>query len=86
MRVSSYHTQPSGLRVETSEGTLQLIPYTPNIVRVRYALQPPPSERESLMIVAQPAQGSIYQVQETAHLLIFTTSVIEIQIQKVYWP
>lgn len=34
------------------------------------------------MIVAQPQSGIAYEVQETPHLLIFSTSAIEIQIQK----
>ena len=34
------------------------------------------------MIVAQPVPGIAYEVQETPHMLIFTTSAIEIQIQK----
>lgn len=43
MRVTSYHAQPDGLRIETTEGTLQLVAYTASIVRVRYAWEPPPS-------------------------------------------
>ncbi len=82
MRVTSYHTQPNGLCIETTEGILQLIAYTANIVRVRYAWEPSPSPLESLMIVAQPMPGVAYEVQETPLLLIFTTSAIEIQIQK----
>ena len=82
MKVTSYHAQPHGLRIETTEGTLQLITYTANIVRVRYALEPPPFARESLMIVAQAVPEIAYEVQETPHMLIFTTSAIEIQIQK----
>ncbi len=82
MRVISYHTQPNGLRIETSEGTLQLVAYTSSIVRVRYAWEPLPSTGESLMIVAQPVPGIAYEVQETPLMLIFTTAAIEIQIQK----
>ncbi len=82
MKVTSYSTQPNGLCIETTEGTLQLIPYAPNIVRVRYAPEPFPSARESLMIVAQPLPGIAYEVQEMPHMLTFTTSAIEIQVQK----
>src|SRR5438477_4299402 len=82
MRVTSYHTQPNGLRIETTEGNLQLIAYTAHIVRVRYARQPPPSAWESLMIVAQPVPGIAYEMIETPRTLVFATSSIEIQIQK----
>ena len=82
MRVTSYHTQPNGLRIETSEGTLHLIAYTANIVRIRYTWELSPSAQESLMVVAQPALGVACEVQETPHMLIFTTSAVEIQIQK----
>lgn len=82
MRVTSYRTQPSGLRIETSEGTLQLIVYTANIVRVRYALEQSPLTHESLMIVAQPVPETAFEVHETSHMIILTTSAIEIQIKK----
>lgn len=82
MRVTSYHTLPHGLRIETSEGVVQLITYTPNIVRVRYALEPSPSAQKSLMIVAQPGPGKAYEVHETSQQLTFSTSALEIQIQK----
>src|SRR5690349_3361206 len=82
MRVTSYSTQPNGLRIETSEGTLQLIAYTANIVHVRYTWELSPSAQQSLMIVAQPVPGVVYEVQETPHMLTFTTSALEIQIQK----
>ncbi|HET8842636.1 MAG TPA: TIM-barrel domain-containing protein, partial [Ktedonobacteraceae bacterium] len=82
MRVTAYQTQPNGLRIETTAGTLQLIAYTANIVRICYALEPTPSTLDSLMIVAQPSPGIACEVQETPHMLIFTTSAIEIQIQK----
>ena len=82
MRVTSYRTQPSGLCIETSEGTLQLIVYTANIVRVRYALEQSPPAQESLMIVAQPVPETAFEVHETSHMIILTTSAIEIQIQK----
>ncbi|MGA7411282.1 MAG: hypothetical protein WBW33_12405, partial [Bryobacteraceae bacterium] len=70
MRVTSYHTQPNGLRIETSEGTLHLIAYTANIVRIRYTWELSPSAQESLMVVAQPALGVACEVQETPHMLI----------------
>src|SRR5690349_9918221 len=82
MRVNSYQRQPNGLRIETTEGTLQLIVYTANIVRVRYAWELTPSARESMMIVAQPVPEVEHEVQETPHMLIFATSAIEIQILK----
>src|SRR5579883_1376592 len=82
MRVTSYQTQSNDLRIETTEGTLQLIAYTASIVRVRYTQELSPSARESLMIVAPPLPGVTCKVQETPDMLIFTTSAIEIQIQK----
>src|SRR5579883_916701 len=82
MRVTSYQTQSNDLRIETTEGTLQLIAYTASIVRVRYTQELSPSSRESLMIVAPPLPGVTCKVQETPDMLIFTTSAIEIQIQK----
>lgn len=82
MRVTSYQTQPDGLRIETSEGVLQLIAYTTSIVRVRYFRASSPPAQESLMIVAQPRPGVVYEMHETPDTLIFSTVALEIQIQK----
>jgi len=82
MRVTSYQTQPDGLRIETSEGILQLIAYTASIIRVRYFLTSSPPAQESLMIVAQPIPGVVYEVRETPDMLLFTTAALKIQIQK----
>src|SRR5581483_5572396 len=82
LKMTSYSTQPEGLCIETNEGRLQLVPYAANIIRVRYTFEPPLPARESLMIVAQPVPGIAFEVQETPHMLVFTTSAIEIQIQK----
>lgn len=82
MRVTSYCTLPSGLHIETSDGTLQLIAYSATIIRVRYARESSSAARESLMIMSQPLPGVAYKVQETARMLIFATPAIEIQIHK----
>lgn len=82
MRVTSYQKTPNGLSIETAQGTIQLIPYTANIIRVLCTWEQSASLPESLMIVIAPAGGVGYEVQETPQTIIFLTSAVEIQVQK----
>jgi alpha-D-xyloside xylohydrolase len=82
MKMISYHTTPNGLSIETSQGTIQLIPYTANIIRVLSTWEPSASLPESLMIVTASESGVEYEVQETLQTISLLTSAVEVQIQK----
>ncbi len=82
MKVISYQKQWDGLDLETSQGMLKLLPYTAEIIRVLYTWKEHIALKESLMIVAESVSWAAFEVQETPQRIIFTTSALEIQIQK----
>jgi alpha-D-xyloside xylohydrolase len=82
MPIFSYSSSPDGLNIESDQGYLSLIPYSPRAIRVRYSLQPAFSEKVSLIVTARPDSSASFTVKETPKELILSTSDVTIIIQR----
>jgi alpha-D-xyloside xylohydrolase len=82
MNLLNYLEQPNGLLLETSCGRLKLIAYSPNIIHVRYTLEPEFSQKESLMVIPQDKTPINTVVQETSDSLVFSTTDLAIRINR----
>lgn len=82
MTILSHSIQPDGLTIHSERGWLALTPYTPQLIRVRYSLNPDFSTTPSLMVSAQPDPEVPFSVEETADSLRFSTSAITILIDR----
>jgi alpha-D-xyloside xylohydrolase len=82
MKLNHYTTHPNGLRLETSQGLIDLTAYSPEIIRIRYTLEPEFSPRKSLMIVAEAQDPVEVALKETNEALFFSTSKLSIQIDR----
>ena len=40
MKLHNFTAQPNGLRLETSQGLIDLTAYSPDIIRIRHTLEP----------------------------------------------
>ena len=82
MKLINFTAQPNGLRLETSQGLIDLTAYSPDIIRIRYTLEPEFSPKKSLIIVTEAQNPVEVSVQETTEALFFTTSKLSIQIDR----
>lgn len=82
MTILTFSTQPDGLTIHTDQGWLALTPYTPQLIRVRYSLNPEFSARPSLMVSAGPNPDVPFAVQERPGRLLFSTSAVTIAIDR----
>ena len=82
MKLLNFTAQPNGLRLETSQGLIDLTAYSPDIIRIRYTLEPVFSPIKSLMIVSEAQNPVEVSVQETTEALFFSTSKLSIQIDR----
>ena len=82
MKLHHYTAQPNGLRLETSQGLIDLTAYSPHIVRIRYTHEPAFSSVASLTVIAKPQNAVDVSVRETTEALIFSTTKLSIQINR----
>ena len=82
MNLFNFTAQPNGLRLETAQGLIDLTAYSPEIIRIRYTLEPVFSPNKSLMIVSEAQNPVEVSFQETTKALFFTTSKLSIQIDR----
>ncbi len=82
MKLLNFTAQPNGLRLETSQGLIDLTAYSPDIVRIRYTLEPVFSPIKSLTVVSEAQNPVEVSVQETSEALFFSTSRLSIQIDR----
>jgi alpha-D-xyloside xylohydrolase len=82
MKLFNITAKPNGLRLETTRGLIDLTAYSPDIVRIRYTLDPEFSPKKSLMIVSEAQNMVEVSVQETTEALFFSTSKLSIQINR----
>ena len=82
MKLLNFTSQPNGLRLETSQGLIDLTAYSPDIIRIRYTLDPAFSPQKSLMVVSDAQNPADVSVQETTEALFFSTASLSIQINR----
>ncbi len=82
MTLLNYTVRPKGLRLETSRGLIDLIAYSPDIVRIRYTLEPEFSPKKSVMVVSEAQNQVDISVHETTEAIFFLTSKLSIQINR----
>jgi alpha-D-xyloside xylohydrolase len=82
MNLLNFTPRPNGLRLETSRGLVDLTAYSPDIVRIRYTLEPEFSSNKSLMVVSEPQNPGEVSIRETTDALFFSTSKLSIQINR----
>jgi alpha-D-xyloside xylohydrolase len=82
MKLLNYSAQPNGLRLETSQGLIGLTAYAPDIIRIRYTLEPVFSPQKSLMVVSEAQNTADVSVRETTEALFFSTSKLTVQIDR----
>ncbi len=82
MKLLHYTVQPNGLRLETSQGLMDLTAYSADIIRIRYTLKSVFSPIKSLMVVTEAQNPVDVFVQETTEALCFSTSNLSIQIDR----
>jgi alpha-D-xyloside xylohydrolase len=82
MKLNHFTVQPNGLRMETSHGLIDLTAYSPDIIRIRYTLEPVFSPVKSLMIVSEAQNPLEVSIQETNEALFFSTTSLSIQIDR----
>jgi alpha-D-xyloside xylohydrolase len=82
MKLINFTIQPNGLRLETSQGLIDLTAYSPDIVRIRYTLESDFSPIKSLLIVSEAQNPVEVSVQETDEALFFSTTKLSIQINR----
>ena len=80
MELFNFTAQPNGLRLETSRGLIDLTAYSPDIIRIRYTLEPAFSPQKSLMVISEAQNLADVSVQETSDDLFFSTSKLTVQI------
>ena len=71
MKLHNFTAQPNGLRLETSQGLIDLTAYSPEIIRIRYTLEPIFSPVKSLTVIAEAQNPVDVSVHETTEALIF---------------
>src|SRR5215207_1241207 len=77
-----YSRLPDSVLIETTEGLIKLIPYSAEVVRVRYTLGCTFSAQASLMIVDQAPATVDFTIRETEDCLFMSTSALSIQVNK----
>jgi alpha-D-xyloside xylohydrolase len=82
MNLLNFTAQPNGLRLETSRGLINLIAYAPDIIRIRYTLDPEFSPQKSLMVVPEAQNPAEVSIRETTEALFFSTSKLTVQIDR----
>ncbi len=71
MELFNFTAQPNGLRMETSRGLIDLTAYSPDIIRIRYTLEPAFSPQKSLMVISEAQNLVDVSVQETTDGALF---------------
>ena len=82
MPILNHSIKPGGLHIQCDSGWLILTPYTPRIIRIRYNVQSSSTEKESLLVTAQPEPDIAFSVEETDDHLILKTVAITISIDR----
>ena len=82
MKLHNFTAQPNGLRLETSQGLIDLTAYSPDIIRIRYTLEPIFSPVKSLTVIAEAQNPVDVSVHETTDALFFSTTKLSIQINR----
>ena len=82
MKLHNFTAQPNGLRLETSQGLIALTAYSPEIIRIRYTLEPIFSPNKSLTVIAEAQNPVDVSIHETTEALFFSTSKLSIQINR----
>ena len=82
MKLLNYSAQPNGLRLETTRGLIDLTVYSPDIVRIRYTLEPAFSPKQSLMILPQAQDPAEVSIRENLNAVFFSTSKLTVQINR----
>jgi len=82
MKLLNYSAQPNGLRLETTRGLIDLTAYSPDIVRIRYTLEPAFSPKQSLMILPQAQDPAEVSIRENLNAVFFSTSKLTVQINR----
>ena len=82
MELLNYTAQPNGLRLETSHGLVDLTAYSPDIVRIRYTLEPAFSSKQSLMVLSEAKNLVEVTLRETTEALFLSTSKLTVQIDR----
>ena len=85
MKLINFTAQPNGLRLETSQGLIDLTAYSPDIIRIRYTLEPEFSPKKSLMIVAEAQNPVEVSVQETTEALFFRPPNYPFRLTAIRW-
>ena len=82
MKINDYKKHNNGLFISTTEGTMKLIPYDENIIRVTYTLKDDFSNKESLAVTAHPKTDINWSVEEVDNQLVLSTKALTISINK----
>ena len=82
MKLHQFTAQPNGLRLETSQGLIELTAYSPHVIRVRYTLEPTVSLVKSLTVIAEAQNPVDVSIHETTEALYFSTAKLSIQIDR----
>jgi alpha-D-xyloside xylohydrolase len=82
MKRNHFTAQPNGLQLETSQGLIDLTAYSPEIIRIRYTIEPVFSPNKSLLVVTAAQNPVEVSIQETSEALIFSTTKLSIQIDR----
>ena len=82
MKILNYTAQSNRLRLETSQGLIDLTAYSPDVIRIRYTLEPQFSTQKSLMVLPGAQKPAEVSVRETPQALFFSTSKLTIQIDR----
>lgn len=75
------HGRP-GVLLEANRGRLWIVPYTPNIIRVRYTLAAEFSSAASLTVTAVPCPDTAVTVEDSAETVDILTEALRLEITK----
>jgi alpha-D-xyloside xylohydrolase len=72
--------QSDGLTLQTADGLIKLTPFTETIIRVQYTQEEECSNRDSLILTAQPESDLEYYIHQANEQITFSTAKLEILI------
>jgi len=82
MTILSWKEERTGVLLETDCGRLWIVPYAPNIIRVRYTLAGEFSSHASLSVTADPGPETAFRVEDNTKTLDILTEVLRLKISK----
>ncbi|RCW64278.1 TIM-barrel domain-containing protein [Saliterribacillus persicus] len=82
MQIVTYEKLNNQLLIKCKTGLMKIIPYTDSIIRIRYTLENEFNEKESLFVEPNTQQNIPYSVNESDDIIVFSTSNVQIHINK----